>query len=639
MKTFLKQLKDGVKFSEVEKENLELVRNLTKVDAVFSHKNHYYLKDGFVFGKLDIAQNQTGYLIPYDDKFKQDLIIEAKDINEAHHKDIVLTKLKSGKSKRVKAKVVMVVKPAFETSVVFTQSFKGVILGVNVKTGLSSALKATQKSLKELPLNFLLKIDNVTNDIVEVIGNLNDPNVDEKISLALYNKNDKFSKECENQAKSFGDFVDSQMYLDKRVDLRNLDFCTIDPIDAKDFDDAIFYDEEKRVLYVAIADVSEYVTQYSPIDKEAKFRGFSIYFPHKSIPMLPRNLSENICSLKPNEDRLSFIFKIYFDENFNIIKDELFEGVINSKRRFNYDEVDEYLKSKSFEPKFLYLLKLYEITKILKARRLKVGFDFRTEDLRITIDNDGKLISTRFESSTPSHSLIEDCMLLANKAAASRIGKGVFRNHAPADIAKIYKLLDDLAAFGIDAVYESNLARMIGKIQAQADELEIREEIDKLIIKAQKKAEYGFESRGHFGLGFETYTHFTSPIRRYSDLILHRLLKAKMANDDKLFNYLLLNIEQTCLSLNELEREADKVAYDFADRKFARWASENIGKNFVCYISENDKIIAATLDDKFKGARIFLSDSKANLLSKVMVKIISTDIAQAKIFGKIVGNI
>lgn len=636
MKTFLKKLRSGVKFSEVEKEQLELIRNLAKIDAITSYKNHYYLQDSYVFGKLEIAQNQTGYLLPYDDRFKQDLIIESKDINQAHHKDIVLAKLAANKGKRKKAKIVMIIKPAFETSLVYTESFKGVILGVNLKTGLTSALKASQKALKAFPLNTVLKIDNLTNDIVEVLGNLNDAEIDEKISLSLFNKHDEFSKDCENQAKSFGNFVDAEMYLDKRKDLRALDFCTIDPNDAKDFDDAIYYDEKERILYVAIADVSEYVQAYSPIDKEAKFRGFSIYFPHKAIPMLPRKLSENICSLKPKEDRLAFIFKIYLDENFSVIKDELFEGIINSKRRFTYDEVDEYLKNKNFEENFTYLSKLYEITKIIKARRLKIGFDFRTEDLRITINEKGELLSTKFEASTPSHALIEDCMLLANQAAASRIPKGIFRNHAPADLAKIYKLLEDLAAFGIDAIYESNLARMISKIQAQAENLGIREEVDKLIIKAQKRAEYASENHGHFGLGFKSYSHFTSPIRRYSDLLLHRLLKAKLAKDEKYFSYLLLNIEETCFSLNDLEREADKVAYDFVDRKFARWAEKNIGKSFLCFISENDKIITATLNDELKGARIFLSDFAADLLSPVKVQITSANIAQAKIFGKIV---
>ena len=254
----------------------------------------------------------------------------------------------------------------------------------------------------------------------------------------------------------------------------------------------------------------------------------------------------------------------------------------------------------------------------------------------MSLNDDGLIASTHFESETPSHALIEDCMLLANKAAAKMISKGVFRNHAPADIKKINFLLDDLAALGIEAQYESDFALMIAKIQSKANELGIREDADKLIIKAQKRAEYSHTSSGHFGLGFETYTHFTSPIRRYSDLTLHRLLKAQLAKDDKLYNYLLEGIEATCEELNIKEREADKVAFDFMDRKFARWAEQNIGKDFICYISEISEPLIARLDDELKGARIILPNFTCPLLTRVRVRIISSDIASAKIIGKVV---
>ena len=154
--------------------------------------------------------------------------------------------------------------------------------------------------------------------------------VDEKISLALFDKKEFFTKEAETEAKSHGDFVDKS-YYPNRVDLTNLPFCTIDPVDAKDFDDAIYFDVAKHTLYVAIADVTEYVFPMGPIDKEAVERGFSIYFPHKSIPMLPRSLSENICSLKPNVDRLAYTFKITLDPlTCKPLKEELFESVIHS---------------------------------------------------------------------------------------------------------------------------------------------------------------------------------------------------------------------------------------------------------------------------------------------------------------------
>ena len=438
-------------------------------------------------------------------------------------------------------------------------------------------------------------------------------------------------------AKSFGDEVEISMYKN-RIDLQNLPFCTIDPVDAKDFDDAIYFDKKNLEIYVAIADVSEYVTPYCAIDKEAKTRGFSIYFPHISVPMLPRNLSENICSLKPNLARLAFVFKIKLNQNLKVINEELFNAIICSKRRFNYDEIDEILNKKSnCENEILsWLLPLFEITQKIRKNRLKIGFDFKSEDLRMNLDENGEILSTRFENSTNSHNLIEDCMLLANTAAAKMINYGIFRNHPQADEKRISTLLEDLAFFGIKVNFQSDLNKLITQIQSQADMLGIRKDVDKLIIKAQKKALYQSQNHGHFGLGFETYTHFTSPIRRYSDLILHRLLKAKIANDEKLFDYLLLNIDESCENLNELEREVDKVEYDFFDRKFARWAAKNIGKKFRCYIDENDKFFTAVLDDELKGAKIYIKNGYEEILTPVLVKITESRIAEAKIFGEIV---
>ena len=637
MKEFLTSLLVGIKEKEISNEDKEVLRNLLNLGAVSLHKDKFYLNNGYVCGKLDISQNATGFIMPFDKRFKQDIIVENKNLNNSHLGDIVLAKLLPLKKKRQSAKIVMSLKLANETSVVYTKRFGAAILGVNLKTGLSTTLKATQKSLKMLPLGTLLKINNLNNEIVEVLGNLEDPLSDEKISLAIYNKNDKFSEACELEAKAFGDEVDASMYPN-RVDLRNLEFCTIDPVDAKDFDDAIYFDEKNREIYVAIADVSEYVTAYSAIDSEAKKRGFSIYFPHISVPMLPRALSENICSLKPNVPRLAFCFKISLDANNEVKKEELFEAIILSKRRFNYDEIDEILEGKR-ECEISWIKPLLKLTTMLRKKRLLHAFDFRTKELRMSLDKEGQISQTRFESDSDSHRLVEDCMLLANKAAAKLITKGVFRNHASPDFKKIDTLLEDLQLLGLDFTYESDLANLIRKIQAKADELGNREEIDKLIIKSQKKAEYSSENLGHFGLGFDRYTHFTSPIRRYSDLILHRLLKAKISKDDKLYNFLLLNIQSTCATLSELEREADKVAYDFMDRKFARWAAANIGKEVRCYVSENQNVLVAKLDDHFVGARIFITGYSANLLQKLVVKITEADIASAKIFAKVVRKI
>ena len=635
MRHFLETLSRGA--SNPNAKCKEALRILEFLKAISFHKGKAYLNNGFITGRLDINARGVGFIEVFSDKPMRDIVVESKNLGGAHLGDIVVAHLLSNKKSRQSAKILAVLEPANETSLVYLKRFGEAVLGVNIQNGLSLALKASQKSLKALPLGTLLKINNANNEITEVLGLITDPNIDEKISLAIYNKKDEFTPACEDEARAWGDAVDPSMYKE-RVDLQHLPFCTIDPDDAKDFDDAIYYDTSKNALYVAIADVSEYVSAFSATDKEAKNRCFSIYFPHKSVPMLPRTLSENICSLRPDEPRLAFTFKISLNDDLSVKKEELFSAIIKSKKRFTYNEVDKILENKSgCEQGILdWLLPLHKITQRLKQIRLKKGFDFRSKELKMSLNDDGLIASTHFESETPSHALIEDCMLLANKAAAKMISKGVFRNHAPADIKKINFLLDDLAALGIEAQYESDLAAMIAKIQSKANELGIREDADKLIIKAQKRAEYSHTSSGHFGLGFETYTHFTSPIRRYSDLTLHRLLKAQLAKDDKLYNYLLEGIEATCEELNIKEREADKVAFDFMDRKFARWAEQNIGKDFICYISEISEPLIARLDDELKGARIILPNFTCPLLTRVRVRIISSDIASAKIIGKVV---
>ena len=635
MRYFLETLSRGA--SNPNAKCKEALRILEFLKAISFHKGKAYLNNGFITGRLDINARGVGFIEVFSDKPMRDIVVESKNLGGAHLGDIVVAHLLSNKKSRQSAKILAVLEPANETSLVYLKRFGEAVLGVNIQNGLSLALKASQKSLKALPLGTLLKINNANNEITEVLGLITDPNIDEKISLAIYNKKDEFTPACEDEARAWGDTVDPSMYKE-RVDLQHLPFCTIDPDDAKDFDDAIYYDTSKNELYVAIADVSEYVSAFSATDKEAKNRCFSIYFPHKSVPMLPRTLSENICSLRPDEPRLAFTFKISLNDDLSVKKEELFSAIIKSKKRFTYNEVDKILENKSgCEQGILdWLLPLHKITQRLKQIRLKKGFDFRSKELKMSLNDDGLIASTHFESETPSHALIEDCMLLANKAAAKMISKGVFRNHAPADIKKINFLLDDLAALGIEAQYESDLALMIAKIQSKANELGIREDADKLIIKAQKRAEYSHTSSGHFGLGFETYTHFTSPIRRYSDLTLHRLLKAQLAKDDKLYNYLLEGIEATCEELNIKEREADKVAFDFMDRKFARWAEQNIGKEFICYISEISEPLIARLDDELKGARIILPNFTCPLLTRVRVRIISSDIASTKIIGKVV---
>ena len=635
-------LSHGVTSEEIPSEFSSLINELVRLKALKLRHGTYVFDSRYRAGTIDVSSGGLGFVKTYANKQMKDLLVEAGDTLGAMRGDIVVVRRLHTKQGRPKAKVIYIAKRKHSSSLVYTKIQHKRVVGVNIKTTLIQNITASQKSLKQLPEGTVLKIDNKTGTIIEVLGVLSDPAIDEKISMELFEKTEFFSEKAELEASSHGNFVDKSFYPD-RVDLTHLDFCTIDPVDAKDFDDAVYFDVQNTTLYVAIADVSEYLFDMGHIDKEAKKRGFSIYFPHKSIPMLPRNLSENICSLKPDEDRLAFVFKIKLDKNtYAPIKEELMDAVIHSKRRFTYEEIDRFLEGDFSQQKEIdktilkSLLPLNDFMKKVREKRLENSFEFRSSDIRMLVDKEQNLLSTRLEKETASHSLIEDCMLLANKAAAKKLEYGIFRTHGEPTMSKIEKLLEDLAFVGIHERFTPDIPLLIKHLQSKADEIEIREEVDKLIIRAQQKAVYKPENKGHFGLGFDSYTHFTSPIRRYSDLTLHRLLKADLKRDKKRKEFLLKDIDSLCESISMLERESDKVAWDYMDRKFARWADERIGENVQAIVTDVDKNPIAKLDDEIVGARIFLLDDDAELFERVTVKLVEANIATARIYGKIV---
>ncbi len=637
MREFLYTLTQGINKNDISKEYSYLINDFLRLKSLKLHKNLYKLDSKYRFGVVDITRTNLGFLeVISKDKVK-DLLIETKDLKGASKGDIVLAKRIFTHGKRPKAKIIHIIKKKNLYQIVWTKKINKKIVGINITTGLETTISASLKSLKLLPLNTVLKIDAKNGTIVEVLGVLNDPKVDEKISLNLYNKKEYFSNKSELEAKSFGSFVDKNLYPD-RIDLTNLPFCTIDPATAKDFDDALYFDEKNWTIYVAIADVSEYLFYNGNIDKEARKRGFSIYFPHKSIPMLPRLLSENICSLKPNEDRLAFTFKIKINpQTLEAEKEELIETIINSKQRFNYEEVDKIISTKQNKSNISFINSLYDLTKKIRKKRLEKGYDFHSSDIRMTLDKNQNLLETFVEKETASHSLVEECMLLANKAAAKMFDFGIFRVHEPPSYDDIANLLDQVAELGIFIHFKTDLHSLICEIQKKAEELNLREEVDKLIIRAQKQAKYSAKNIGHFGLGFDKYTHFTSPIRRYSDLTLHRLLKSIIRNDKGFRKHLLKNIEPLCEKISELERESDKVAYDYMDRKYARWAKENLNEIFPALITNTRSTITASSDGKIKGARIFIiNDNNAELYEKIETKLINSDIGTTKITGSLI---
>jgi ribonuclease R len=618
--------------------------------GVFETTENGLLRLGSLYriGRVTILENGKGFLA-LEDREQRDLLIEPHQLADALNGDEVVVKRIIARRGRASAKVIFVLNFASIYTICYLKKDKNSSEILDIKTSLPTEIKAKDLDVTIFKDGTLFLVNSRDLTLIEVLGHIRDAKVDERISL-IFNrrKDDKFPDSCIKDAKAIPREVTPSEIKD-RVDLRDLDFCTIDPVTAKDFDDAIFWDREKNTLYVAIADVSHYVESFSPIDKEAKDRGFTTYFPHKAFPMLPRELSENICSLKPNVDRLAFVCKIELDQNLEPKREEFFEAVIHSKRRFNYDEVDRVLSDNSTMRDFdkdiwEWLLPLSQITKKLKFKRLKRGFDFRSEDIKIRIDESHLLKSTTVETSTPSHSLIEECMLLANKASAKRFkgnGDGIFRVHDAPSEAKLTNLIEELGAVGIfvDVPEEVKAVELIKAIQKEAKKLSLQAEVDELIIQSLTRASYSHINRGHFGLGFDEYSHFTSPIRRYSDLILHRLIKADLKSNREEMEYLLRNIEPTAVLVSKLERDATKAEWDFRDRKFARWALENIGKQFRARVIEVDledstKGAKAKLISEIDGVVVNLRLVDSSLFDEVLVEIEEVDIFKATILAK-----
>lgn len=645
MSPFAIQLMHGCLSSDIEQEDQNSFQALQQLGAIEEVDGVWKLGSLYRVGRLYIGKDGKGY-VEAEFKEQRDLLIEPDHLWGAKHGDVVVAKRIIARRGRASGKVQLVITKAHLFTIAYThRDEQDNFLILNIRTGEPTHAVMKGMDLKAFKLGTVLKVDVDDDKVLEVMGTLDDPKVDEKISLALYEREDAFPPECVTDALDVELEVTKEEHPD-RVDLTHLDFCTIDPVTAKDFDDAIYFDMEAYTLYVAIADVSHYVPFFTNIDKEAKKRGFTTYLPHKSFPMLPRELSENICSLKPNVDRLAFVAKIVLDKaTLKPLEEEFFEAIIHSKHRFNYENIDDILNNPitditgTVAEILTWLLPLQKITVRLHDERLKQGFDFRSEETKLTIDANHLLVNTQIETGTPSHSLIEECMLLANQASAKRFtgeGDSIFRIHEPPQLAKIEALLAELAAIGLYVEEYEDSPSLIRAIQKEAEKMGLASEVDSMVIKSLRRASYAAHNVGHFGLGFSHYSHFTSPIRRYSDLILHRLIKTQLREDEEEASYLLRNIEPLCARVSELEREATKAEWDFRDRKFARWAAERLDDVFEAEIIEADESAKAVLQGDIEGVTVHLKGDGVMLFDRVKVKISEVNIAQAVIMVELI---
>ncbi len=496
-------------------------------------------------GELHLARNGAGYLIhPETDAA---IWIEAKDLSTALPGDIVNVQLgrdgTEGRIVRIERRAARAIVGTVTAGAPFARvqplspTFRQEFLVPDTRGAAVGDRVVMRLARWENPR---LAPEGIVTD---VIGPADNPSLDTRAVMEQYDLPSGFPKQVRAAAER------ASMRLDepgKRLDLRKKFIFTCDPASARDFDDALSLETDKkgnRVLGVHIADVSHFVTPGSPLDKEAYRRSTSVYLVDKVVPMLPEQLSNGVCSLVPNEDRLAFSVFLTFDAKGNCIARKFAKSVIRSKARFTYEQVMALIRgqrgsqdakvAKNLKRAAGTILALNELAQQLRARRFAAGaLDMDVPEAEIKLDEKGMMTGVEVRPYDESHQLIEECMVAANEAVATELwSRGIkilARLHAPPDPARLEELRANLAAIGIscgDLSQPRNLARFLEKIKDSP----LEGVLSVMVLRSMKRALYSAREIGHFGLAKKFYAHFTSPIRRYPDLVLHRQLASFLA--------------------------------------------------------------------------------------------------------------
>ena len=467
------------------------------------------------------------------------------------------------------------------------------------KTGDKAVVKITQWPSKDSK--------NLVGEVIDVLGKEGDNNVEMHAILAQYGLPYKYPKAIEDAAEKIEPGITAEE-IARREDFRDVWTCTIDPKDAKDFDDALSIRPAGKGLWevgVHIADVSHYVKEGSVIDKEATKRATSVYLVDRTIPMLPERLCNFICSLRPDEEKLCYSVVVVLDDDANIKQGRIVHTVIKSNRRYAYEEVQDILmgKSQTSEPaEYADSLKtLDRLAKKLREKRFKGGaVKFDREELHFDIDADGKPTRAYFKKSTDATQLIEEFMLLANKFVAESIGMKkkpkangqqqkaktfVYRIHDQPDPTKLENLREFVVKFGYKLKTGGTKGAISKSLNSLMDGCQGKKEqklIETVALRAMMKAKYSTHNIGHYGLAFEYYTHFTSPIRRYPDTMVHRLLTkyqdgGRSANQDK--------YEELCEHCSDMEVVAQQAERDSIKYKMVEFMVDKVGEVYDAHIS------------------------------------------------------
>ena len=445
------------------------------------------------------------------------------------------------------------------------------------------------------------KEKNPIGEIVAVLGDVGNNDAEMHAILAEFGLPYSYPKEVEDAANEISEVIDAEE-IARRKDMRDVTTFTIDPRDAKDFDDALSIRKLETGLWevgVHIADVTHYVTPNSIIDKEAYKRATSVYLVDRTIPMLPERLCNNICSLRPNKDKLSYSVVFQLDEFAEVKSYEICRTVINSNRRFAYEEAQAIIESGEGDYA-TELLKLNELAKILRVKRFAKGaIAFDRVEVRFEIDEKGKPLSVYFKESKEANKLIEEFMLLANKTVATHIGKPkgvkgakakpktfVYRVHDVPNPDKLENFSTFIKRFGYKLKTTGKNQEVSSAINNLLDQVAGKREqnlIETLAVRSMAKATYTTENIGHYGLAFDYYSHFTSPIRRYPDMMAHRLLTRYLFEEGHSVNK--NEYEEYCEHSSDMEQLAASAERASIKYKQVEYMSERLGQVYDGVIS------------------------------------------------------
>lgn len=431
-------------------------------------------------------------------------------------------------------------------------------------------------------------------EIAAVLGDASQPGMETEIALRSHGIPHEFPAEVVKEAKGYGDKVDKQS-IKGRVDLRDTPLMTIDGEDARDFDDAVFAEPKGKGwrLVVAIADVAQYVTPDSALNAEAIERGTSVYFPNRVVPMLPEALSNGLCSLNPNVDRLALVCDMQIDAKGTVKGAKFYEAVIRSHARLTYNDVWAALSGedpravKRLAKQLPHLESLYALYKALNTARKRRGtVDFETSEAAFMFDADGRVAGMMTYERNDAHKLIEECMIVANVEAARHLQKqklaALYRNHAQPATERVERLVAFLSGLGIKPgfrteVKSSDYQKFLKSIAGRPD----FELLQTMLLRSMAQARYESECEGHFGLALEEYAHFTSPIRRYPDLLVHRAIKA-LATGGKAaaYNRQAGDMEHLGKLCSGHERRAEDASRDVQAWLKCEYVQQHLGETF-----------------------------------------------------------